>query len=133
MSDFQLRKILKPLLELEKVNKKKKVSNPYNSNGALMVTTFVRSTDSRTQGVWKFLEKASQTDAGVRLAELVYPSLKKMSYGAGRVPIYVYPSFYRALKVRFPMDVGGVSRDVSLGQAVGILTPEDFRTIVDTE
>ena len=40
------------------------------------------------------------------------------------------------------MDVGGVSRDGrvttelgtgSLRQAIGILTPEDFRTIVDTE
>ena len=91
----------------------------------------------------KFLEKASQTDACVRLAELEHPSLKKMlSYCAGRVPIYVHPSFYRALNVRFPMDVGGVSRDGrvttelgtgSLGQAVGISTPEDFRAIVETE
>ena len=42
----------------------------------------------------------------------------------------------------FPMDVGGVSRDdwvtTELGtgflrQAVGILTPDDFQTIMDTE
>ena len=33
-----------------------------------MVTTFVHSVGSRTQGVWKFLEKASETDAGARLA-----------------------------------------------------------------
>ena len=108
-----------------------------------MVTAFVRSAGSRTQGVWKFLEKASQTDAGVRVAELGHLSLKKMlSYCAGRVSIYVHPSFNRSQKVRFPIDVGGVSRDVRvttelgtgiLRQAVGILTREDFRTIVDTE
>ena len=103
-----------------------------------MVTILVRSIDSRTQRVWKFLETASQTDAGVRLAELQHLSLKKMlSFCSGRVPIYVHPSLYRSLK-----DVGGVSRDGrvttelgtgSLKQAAGILTPEDFRSIVDIE
>ena len=43
-----------------------------------MVTTFVHSAGSRTQGVWKFLEKSSQSDAGVRLAESELPSMKKM-------------------------------------------------------
>ena len=42
----------------------------------------------------------------------------------------------------FPMDVGGLSRDVwvttALGtgflvHVVGILTPEDFKTIIDTK
>ena len=56
--------------------------------------------------------------------------------------IYAHPSFYRALKVQFPMDVRGVSRDgrvttelgtSSLRQAVCILTPEDFWTVIDTE
>ena len=108
-----------------------------------MVSTFVCSAGSRNQEVWKFLEKVSQTDAGVRLAELEHSSLKKMfSFFAGRVSIYVRPSFYRSLKVRYPMDVGRVSRDGwvttelgtgSLTQAVGILNPEDFRTIVGTD
>ena len=57
-----------------------------------MVTTFVHSPGSQTQGVWKFLEKASQTDV-----ELL----------CGKGLDLCSPSFYRALK----MDVGGVSRD----------------------
>ena len=74
--DVQLRKTLKPLLDLEKIENKK-VYNPFNFRGAPMVTTFVRLAGSRNQGVWKFLEKANQTDAGVCLAELEHPSLKK--------------------------------------------------------
>ena len=54
----------------------------------------------------------------------------------------VHPSLYRSLKVRFPMDVDGVSRKCritselgfgSLRQAVGILNPGYFRPIVDTD
>ena len=107
------------------------------------MTTFVCSVGSRTQDVWKFLEEASQLEGDVRLAELRHSSLKKLfSKCSGRVPIYVHPSFYRSLKVRFPLDVGGLSRGgrvtTELGtgsfrQAVGILTPEDFQLVVDTE
>ena len=75
--DIQLRKKLKPLLDQEMI-KNELVYNSFNSLGAPMVTTFVRSVGSRTQGVWDFLNKASQTDAGVRLAGLEHPSLKKM-------------------------------------------------------
>ena len=104
-----------------------------------MVTTIVRSVSSFTYNVWKFLEEACQNDAGVRLAELQHPSLNKMmAKCAGKTPIYVHPSFYRALKVRFPVDVGGLFRDGrvttgSLKQTVGILTLEDFQPVVDTE
>ena len=51
-------------------------------------------------------------------------------------------SLYRSLKVRFSLDVGGLSRDGRvttefctgfLRQAISILTPEDLRPIVDTE
>ena len=72
-----------------------------------------------------------------------HASLKKMlSYSSGRVPIYVHPSFYRTLKLKFPMDVGELFRDGrvttelgtgSLSHAVGIPTPEDFLSLVDTE
>ena len=142
MRDHQLRKILKQLIQLEKVDKKK-ISNPLNFKSAAMVTTFIRSAGDRTKGVWQFLDTARQTDAGVKLAELEHSSLKRcLPFCSGRVPILVHPSFYRSLKVRVPLDVGGVSRDGrvntelgtgSLRQAVGILTPEDFRPIVDTE
>ena len=108
-----------------------------------MVTTFIRSAGDRSKGVWKFLDTVCQTDTGVELAELGHPSLKRcLPYCTGRVPILVHPSPYWSLKVRFPMDVGGVSMNCrmtteigsgSLRQAVGILTPGDFRPIVDTD
>ena len=64
IGDFQLRKALKPLLDLEKVDKKKN-SNPMNFKGTPMVTTFVLSAGDRTWGVWKFLETVCQADTGV--------------------------------------------------------------------
>ena len=119
VTDHQLKKMLKPLLQLEKVDKKK-VNNPFNFKGAAMVTTFIRSAGDRTKGVWKFLDTVRQTDTGVKLAELEHPSLKRcLPFCAGRVPIFVHPSFYRALKVRFPLDVGGVSRDGRVNTELG--------------
>ena len=106
-----------------------------------MVTTFVRSPGVRTKELWQFIEEASRTD--IVLAEMGHPSHKDLlNKCTGRVPIYVHPCFYRSLKLRFPFDVGGISRDGrestdlctgSLRQAVGILTPKDFRPVVDTE
>ena len=106
-----------------------------------MVTTFVRSAGNQTKELWRFIEEASRTD--IRLAEMEPPSLKKMSTKCtGRVPVYVHPSFYRPLKLRYPLDVGRISRDgrvtselgtSSLHQVIGILTPEDFRPVVDSE
>ena len=108
-----------------------------------MVTTFVRSAGDRTRGVWKFLSTVCQTDTGMQLAELEHSSVKKcIPYCSGRVPILVHPSLYRSLKLRFPIGVGGITRDNrvttelstgSLRQAVGILTPKDFRPIVASE
>ena len=79
----------------------------------------------------------------IRLAEMEHHSLKKaLSYCSGRVPVYVLPSFYRALKLKYSLDVGGVSRDGritielgtgSLRHAVGILNSEDFRAVVDSK
>ena len=108
-----------------------------------MVTTFVRSAGDRSKGMWKFLDTVCQTDTGVELVELEHSSLRRcLPFCSGRVPILVQPAFYWSLKVQFPLDVGGVSRDGrlntelgtgSLRQAVGILTSEDFRPIVNTE
>ena len=71
--------------------------------------------------------------SGHKLAEMERLSNKKaLSFCTGRVPVYVNPSFYRALKLKYPLHVGGVSRDGrvttelstgSLKHAVGILTP----------
>ena len=107
-----------------------------------MVTTFVQSAGDRTRHVWKFLSTVCQTYTGMKLAELEHSSLKKcIPFCSGKVPIFVHPSLYRSLKLRFPIHVGGITKDNrvttelvtgSLRQAVGILTPKDFRPVVDT-
>ena len=60
----------------------------------------------------------------------------------GRVPIYVRPSLYRSLNLRYLLDLGGIFRDSrvtnqldpgSLRQAIGILISADFQPVVDTE
>ena len=139
--DHHLKKTLDPLLTLKIIDNHKIVSNSYLFRGALMVTTFVRSAGNRTKKLWRIIEEASRAD--IRLVELEHPSLKKMlSICSGRVPIYVHPRFYWALRLKYSLDVGGISRDGrvttelgtgSLHQAVGILTPEDFRLVVDSE
>ena len=106
-----------------------------------MLTTFVRSIDNRTKDLWRFIEEASRVD--ISLAEWEHTSLNKMmSYCSGRVLMYVHASFYRSLKMKYPLDIGGISRDGrvstelgtgSLHQVIGILTPEDFRPVVDSE
>ena len=50
VGDYQLQKTLKPLLDMEKVNKKR-ICNPVNFRGAPIVTTFIRSVGDRTKGV----------------------------------------------------------------------------------
>ena len=142
VTDYQLRKTLKPLLDLERINGKR-VCNPTNFRNAPMVTTFVHSSDDRSKGVWKFLDTVGQIETVVVLAELEHSSLKRcLPYFSGRIHILIHPSLYRSLKVWFPLDVGGVSRKCqmttelgtgSLRQAVGILTSGDFRAIVDTD
>ena len=139
--DHILKKALKPLLSMKKKIDNADITNPYSFKNAPMLTTFVRTAGSRTKELWQFIEEASHAD--VMLADTTNTMLKKMlPYCAGRVPILVHPSFYRSLKLRYPMDVGGITRDDrvstelgtgSLRQAVGILTPKDFRPVVDSE
>ena len=138
--DHILKTSLKPLRSFKKINNKD-ITNPYIFKDAPMLTTFVRSAGNRTKELWNFIDEASRAD--VMLANTKNAMLKKMlPFCSGRVPILVHPSFYRSLKLRYPMDVGGITRDDrvstelgtgSLRQAVGILTPKDFRPVVDTE
>ena len=109
----------------------KKISNLYLFYSAPIVTTFVHSAGTHMKGVWHLTEKASWAD--IWLAEIEHSSLKKaLSFYSGWVPIYVYPSFYRALKLKYPLDVGGVSRDGQFTTEL-ILNPKDFHTVVDSE
>ena len=138
--DHILKTSLKPLRSFKKINNKD-ITNPYIFKDAPVLTTFVRSTGNRTKELWNFIDEASRAD--VMLANTKNAMLKKMlPFCSGRVPILVHPSFYRSLKLRYPMDVEGITRDDrvstelgtgSLRPAVGILTPGDFRPIVDTE
>ena len=117
------------LLDLKKI-----IYNPYLFRRALMVTTSVSLTRSRTKGVWRLIEKASRAD--IKMAELEHPYLRKiMSLCSDRVSIYVNPCFYRSQKLRYPLVVDGESRDgrVTLRHAVGILTREDFCAVVNSE
>ena len=116
IKDHQLKTILKPLSSFKSINEKN-ISNPYLFRDAAKVTTFVRTAGNHTKELWRFVQEASCAD--LRLA-----------------------SFYRSLKLRYPMDVGGITRDGrvstelgtgSLRQAVGILTPKYFRPVVANE
>ena len=87
VTDYQLCKLLKPLLDLEKVQKKR-ICNPLNFTSAAMVTTFIRMAGDCTKGVWQFLDTVRQTDVGVKLAGLEHSSLKRcLPHCAGRVLI----------------------------------------------
>ena len=108
-TNHQIKTILKPLSSIKTINGKN-ICNPYWFRGAPIGTTFVRMASNRTRELWHFLQEASHAD--LRVAELEHPSLIKMSsFCSGRVPIYVHPSFYRALKLKYPKDVGEISRD----------------------
>ena len=114
--DYSLKKALKPLIHLKKVTDLP-VANPLNFRGALMMYGNFWIRQVGLMWVWGWWN----------------PSLKKMlSYCSGRVPIPVHPSIYWSLKLKFPMDVGSLSRDGrvttelgigSLRHAVGIITP----------
>ena len=94
---------LKSLSSLKTINNKG-ICNPYLFRGAPMVTTFICRTGSRTKGLWRFPEEASHAD--IKLADLEHPSLNKMTtFCAGRTQIYVHLSSYRALKLKFLLDV----------------------------
>ena len=88
--------------------------------------------------MWKLLETASQADAGMKLAgkKNAKHLHKEGPYLCSTLSLQIFK------KVRFPLDVGGLSRDGqvttelgtgSLRQAVGILNPEDFWPIGDSE
>ena len=102
--DHILKTSLKPLRSFKKINNKD-ITNPYIFKDAPMLTTFVRTAGNRTKELWNFIDEASRAD--VMLANTKNAMLKKMlPFCSGRVPILVHPSFYRSLKLRYPMDVG---------------------------
>ena len=138
--DHVLKQSLKQLRSLKKIDEKV-ITNPYHFKDVPKLTTFICLAGNRTKELWNFIDEASRAD--VMLVDTKNPMLKKMlPFCSGRVSILVHLSFYRSLKLRYPVDVGGITRDDrvstvlgtgSLCQAVGILTLKDFRPVVDDE
>ena len=110
------------------------VEDPTNFPRAKKLLTVVRAGDQTSQQVWEMLKEANSAfDISAPLAVWNDPHLKKLvSFCSGRVPVYMHPSLYRAIKLTFPRHVGGVSHDATIntvlgtdpmGPAVGVLDP----------
>ncbi len=106
--DHVLKQSLKQLRSLKKIDEKD-ITNPYHFKDAPKLTTFVRLAGNRTKELWNFIDEASQAD--IMLVDTKNPMLKKMlPFCSGRVPILVHPSFYRSLKLRYPVDADGLTQ-----------------------
>lgn len=87
------------------------------------------------------LFEAREAFPNIRILELENSTLKKLRhFCSGRVPVLLHPSLYRAVKLIYPTDVGGIVLDGrittelgtgSLGQSVGVLTNVDFHPVCE--
>lgn len=112
--------------------------DPRNFLQAPGVITLIRNTGGNLK-VWDYLAIAKKAFPNIRMAQMRAPDFKKISQScAGRDPVRLHPSLYKALKLIFPTDVcsivkdGRVTTDIgtgSLGQSFGVLTPLDFRPV----
>lgn len=120
------------------------VTDPTKFKDAPLLTTFIRvNKDSRTEALWAWINAAKDAIPGQQLVDTEHPLLNNLVFKyEGRVPVYIHPSFYRALKLIFPLDVGGMAKNGvpsvdllngSLGQACHVLATGDFRPVCDTE
>ena len=106
----------------------KDVEDPRNFPKARVLT--VMRTGRGSGLIMNMLAEATQAFGPI--SEVVTDSVFNLS---GRVPLYVHPSLYRALKLTFPRDIGGLAIDNTIpkemgfdpmSQTVGILTPVMF-------
>lgn len=133
------RPLLKVLYKINKVDGKT-TEDPRNFPKAPGVITCVRDTGSFLK-VWSHLFEAKEPFPNIRMLEIDDPEIKKLrQFCAGRVPVLVHPSLYRAIKLTYPTDVGGIALDGrimselgvgSLGQSVGVLSGSDFRPVCE--
>ena len=133
---------LRPLKRLHTVDGKL-VDDPRNFPDAPFVIAIIRYVQGRQYRVWEMIDAAREAVPGMKLVNWWHYSLNSLNkLCSGRVCVYVHPSLYRALKVTFPTDVGGIvtsgrlTTDLghgSLGQTVGLLTPEHFGTVCNTD
>ena len=127
-------KNLRVLQNFKKVDDKT-IEDPRNFPNIRKIMTVVRSGENLQ--VWDMLKEANTAfNMSIPLAVWHHPDLKKQKVNcSGRVPVFMHPSLYRASKLTFPRDVGGVCQDGSIdnemgvdpmGPAIGILTPSMF-------
>ena len=93
------------------------------------ITTVIRK-GRGSEGVMKMLGEANEALGPISYIKDDLLSCKGL---VGRVPVVLHPSLYRALKLTFPRDVGGLAHDGaiematgSMSQTVGVLTPAMF-------
>lgn len=123
---------LRALLSMKNCGERE-LEDPTNFPNAKMALTVVRvGTGSRQ--AWGRIEEAKRSDTPIITDNEQISQLKQ--FCSGRVPVLVHPSLYRALKLTFPWDVGGISQDGSIktemgtgsmGEAVGIPTQTMFQ------
>ena len=125
----QLLKDLRVLHNFKEVNGHN-VEDPKNFPNS-WVTTVIRKGQG-SEGVMKMLGEANEALSPISFLKDDLSSCKGL---IGRVPVVLHPSLYRALKLTFPRDVGGLAHDGainnematgSMSQTVGVLTPAMF-------
>ena len=125
----QLIKDLRVLHNFKVVNGKN-VEDPLNFPKA-WVTSVIRK-GRGSEGVIKMLGEANEALGPVSFIKDDSDSCKGL---IGRVPVVLHPSLYRAVKLTFPRDIGGLAHDGaitnematgSMSQTVGVLTPAMF-------
>ena len=125
----QLLRDLRVLHNFKEVNGRN-VEDPKNFPDC-WITTVIRK-GRGLEGVMKMLGEANEALGPISFLKDDLSSCKGL---VGRVPVVLHPSLYRALKLTFPWDVGGLARDGaidnemvtgSMSQTVGVLTPAMF-------
>ena len=131
-------KELRYLLSAKHINDQD-IEDPRNFPKAQRVLTVIRL-GTGTRQTWAMVEEALKSFNKYHASSchnckmILLNKLKQ--FCSGRAPVLVHPSLYRALKLTFPWDVGGLSADGSvktemgqgsMGEAVGILSPSMFK------
>ena len=138
-----MKKILHSLKKRRTFNKKN-CENPKNFPHARPVMTLIKSTERvRAWDLIEYSKKAFPDIVMVNMGNEEDKTIRSVRNKiAGRLPLYVHPSLYRALKLMYPSEVGVIVRDGhvphdhghgNLGLHAGQLCLEDFEPVCDKE
>ena len=132
------RAAVRPLLQARKMYGRP-IDNPDNFPEAPLAITMVRkrSTRGHSAQVWDLIEEAISAFPDLKMADCTDISLRELQeLCVGRVPVLVHPTLYRAMKLKFPRDVGSLALrpgeitsgmcSGDLGPAATVLGPEHF-------